>query len=303
MASIELQCNGFTATVFDNEASDDPEVRDGQNGIRVWRQDDDPDTRLCAPSWLNLEHVIINEEEGFLGGKGEPGFFEQRNVPLTLEGDKSRARLSHGPLPNTGLAGWVEYRPGDRPGSLDFEIGFTPTQKAGDGESIGVFLPCYIFKPISRSIHFIGVTRVNSKNRKWVEYCSSSHTSVLNFAGEKTDHPPAFENRGLPKEVSVARWSYPFIWGRIGRNDFTLMLEPGDLEARFWMSPEGGMWLPDTNVSNPAWDFVVLKYSYELNKEYRAKGRIVIRPMADRSEAVDEYEAWSGRTVEWESPQ
>lgn len=300
MASIELKGNGFSAVVFDNEASTDPEVRDGGNGIRVWKQDEDPDTRFCAPSWLNLEHVVVDEEEGFVGRNKAPGFFEQRNVPLALEGDASRVRLSHGPLPNTGLAGWVEFRPGDRPGSLDFEIAFTATKNVGGGESIGVFLPCYIFKPISRSIHFVGSSSVGARHRKWVEYCSSSHKSVINFAAEDTPNTPAFEKRGLTDDVSVARWSYPFIWGRIGRSDFTLMLDPGDLDARFWMSPEGGMWLPDTNVSNPAWDFVVLKYGYELNVEYRTKGRLVARPMTGREEAIEEYEVWSGREVEWD---
>ena len=101
--------------------------------------------------------------------------------------------------------------------------------------------------------------------------------------------------------TDFARYSYPFLWGRIGAYGFTLMLDAeDDLETRFWMSPEGGGWDPVSHRTNPAWDFTVLAFGYDTGREYTAKGRLVLRRMAAREEAVEEYEAWSGQTFAWE---
>ena len=79
------------------------------------------------------------------------------------------------------------------------------------------------------------------------------------------------------------------------------MLEPEEgVDIRFWMSPSGGGRVPNSPYTNPAWDFVAMKFEYELNQEYTVKGRLVVRKMESREEAIEEYEAWSGREVEWE---
>jgi len=298
MASIDLRCNGFTATVFDNEPSSDPPIGEGQNGLRIWRPDDDPEVRLIAASWLNLEH-IITEDAKFSGPRKYPGFFEPRQVPIRLEGEADRVRLSHPPLPRTSCACWIEYTPGDRPHSLDFELGFTPTRHVGSGEVVGVFLPCYIWNPALKSIHFIG-GGPGSTHFKWIEHCSSTHHSDANFAALNTEHPPAYEATDVAGFTTIARHAYPFITGNINDYGYVLMLEPEEgVDIRFWMSPSGGGGVPETPFTNPAWDFVALKFGYELNQEYRAKGRLVVRPMDIHTDSVVEYEAWSGQTVTW----
>ena len=299
MASSTLNGPGYTLSIHDNEPSTDPEIGEGQNGIRRWQLEDAPHFRTVAHSWLNLEHVVT-EDRQFFGNRKDPGFFEPRQFPIRLIRSEDRIRLSHDPLPRTGCACWIDYTPGDRPGSLDFRVGFTPTRKVGAGDAIGLFLPCYIYQPEHKSIHFIGCRESDSKKR-WVEFCSSCHRSVVNFASHTTQHPPAYETTPFSNYMDVARYCYPFICGRVGTYTYTLMLDPGeDLEARFWMSPEGGGWNPDTHLTNPAWDFVLLRFGYEIDREYTARGRLVFSPLKSRWESIGEYEAWSGQTVTWE---
>ena len=299
MSSCELSGPGYRLAIHDNEPSDDPPAGEGQNGIRRWRIDSDPDLPLIAKSWLNLEHVIT-EDRRFSGNREDPGFFEPRQVPVRLEASGDRVRLSHDALPRTGCACWIEYTPGDRPGSLDFRVGFTPTRRVGAGDVIGLFLPCYIHQPESKSIHFVG-RRGADGNRRWVEYCSACHHSVLTIPSDRTAHAPPYEASELATFTDFARHSYPFLWGRIGPCGFTLMLDAEEgLETRFWMSPEGGGCDPATHRTNPAWDFTVLAFGYDTDREYTARGRLVLRKMADREDAVEEYEAWSGQTCTWE---
>ena len=299
LASIQLSGSGYSVSVHDNEPSIEPEISAGHNGIRIWQLDDNPDLRLVAHSWLNLEHVIT-EDQKFSGNRDDPGFFEPRQYPINLQRTEKGVRLSHDPLPHTGCACWIEYAPGNRPGSLDFQLGFTPTRKVGTGQVMGLFLPCYIYQPDSKSIHFIGRRTKDSKKR-WVEYCSSCHHSIVNFASESTDHPPAYENTDFIKGQDTARFSYPFICGRIGTYTFILMLDGGEeLDIRFWMSPEGGGFDPNTNKTNPAWDFVVLKFGYSIDQEYSARGRLVISPNISSQRVTEEYEAWSGECCNWD---
>jgi len=183
---------------------------------------------------------------------------------------------------------------------LDFQLGFTPTCRIGNGQVIGLFLPCYIYQLESKSIHFIGRRTPDSK-RRWVEYCSSCHHSIVNFASENTDHLPAYENTDFAKDQDTARFSYPFIKGRVGNYTFILMLDGGgELDIRFWMSPDGGGFDPVTHQTNPAWDFVVLKFGYELDHEYTARGRLVINHAMDNQRVIEEYETWSGKRCNWD---
>lgn len=298
MAFLQLKGNGYSLSIHDNKPSEEPKISEGQNGIRVWKLDDDPDFRLIAHSWLNLEH-IITEDQKFSGNREDPGFFEPRQYSVALQKTEKGVKLSHDPLIRTGCACWIEYTLGDRPGSLDFQLGFTPTRRIGSGQVMGVFLPCYIYQPESKSIHFIG--RRPDGRKRWVEYCSSCHHSIVNFASETTNHPPAYEATDFAKNQDTARYSYPFICGQIGHYTFILMLDGGnELDIRFWMSPEGGGFNPETHQTNPAWDFVVLKFGYEVNKEYSARGRLIVRPKYTKQEVIEEYRAWSGRKCNWE---
>jgi hypothetical protein len=136
--------------------------------------------------------------------------------------------------------------------------------------------------------------------KQWVEYCSSCHHSIVNFASENTEHFPAYENTDFAKGQDTAHFSYPFIYGRIGTYTFILMLDGGEeLDMRFWMSPEGGGFNPETHKTNPAWDFVALKFGYSINQEYTARGRLVIGPSMDNQRAIEEYELWSGKRCNW----
>ena len=100
--------------------------------------------------------------------------------------------------------------------------------------------------------------------------------------------------------MDIARFSYPFFCGRINSLTFALMIDPGDdLELRFWMSPEGGGWDPQTHLTNPAWDFVLLKFGYELNREYTARGRLLLAPLENRWDVIEEYQTWSGKICSW----
>jgi hypothetical protein len=154
MDSIQLKGNGYNISVYDNEPSKEPEISAGQNGIRVWKLDDNPNFRLIAHSWLNLEHVITDDRK-FSGNREDPGLFEPRQYSITLQKTKKGVRLSHDPLPRTGCACWIEYTPANRFGALDFQLGFTPTRIIGNGQVMGLFLPCYIYQPESKSIHYI----------------------------------------------------------------------------------------------------------------------------------------------------
>ena len=68
MDSIQLKGNGYIISIYDNEPSKEPEASAGQNGIRVWKTDDNSGFRLVAHSWLNLEHVIT-EDQKFSGNR------------------------------------------------------------------------------------------------------------------------------------------------------------------------------------------------------------------------------------------
>jgi hypothetical protein len=79
------------------------------------------------------------------------------------------------------------------------------------------------------------------------------------------------------------------------------MLDGGEeLDIRFWMSPEGGGFSPETHQTNPAWDFVVLKFGYAIDREYTARGRLVISPGINYQRVIEEYEAWSGEFCNWD---
>ena len=165
---------------------------------------------------------------------------------------------------------------------------------------MGLFLPCYIYQPDSKSIHFIGRTSKDSKKR-WVEYCSSCHHSIVNFASESTSNLPAYEKTDFARDQDTACFSYPFICGSIGAYTFILMLDGGgELDIRFWMSPEGGGSNPETHQTNPAWDFVVLKFGYSIDQEYTARGRLMIGHSINSQRIIEEYGAWSGKCCNWD---
>lgn len=299
MNAASLRGPGYTLSVHDNTPSSVPPVAEGQNGIRIWRVDDDPDVRVIAHSWLNLEH-IITQDLRFSGNREDPGFFEPRQYPVNLEQGQNSVRLYHDALPRTGCACWIEYTPGNQPGMLDFQLGFTPTRRIGEGEVIGVFLPCYIHQPESKSIRFIGRTKREGRKR-WVEYCSSCHHSIVNFAWEEAQHLPTYESTDFAKGQDTARYSYPFVWGQIGAYVWLLMVQGSDeVETRFWMSPEGGGFDSRTHQTNPAWDFLALAFGYELEREYTAHGRLILRRTMTPQDAIAEYEAWSGTDVQWD---
>lgn len=299
MNSISLKGSGYALSIHNNEPSRDPKVGEGQNGIRCWKAKDAPHLSPIALSWLNLEHVVTQDQQ-FFGNRKDPGFFEPRQYPIQLTKADNCIRLSHDPLPRTGCSCWIEYTPGNRANSLDFQIGFTPTQKVGSGNSIGLFLPCYIYQPENKSVHFIGCSQSNRKKR-WIEYCSSCHRSAINFASHTTQHPPTYESTNFQQVLEIARYCYPFFTGQVGNYTLILMLDGGsDLEVRFWMSPEGGGWNPETHLTNPAWDFVILRIGYDINREYTARGRLIFGPLKTKLEAIKEYEVWSGQKVIWD---
>ena len=168
MAYVQLRGSDYKVSIHDNQPSTEPDISDGHNGIRAWRLDDSPDLRLIAHSWLNLEHVIT-EEQKFSDNREDLGFFEPRQYAVDLQKTDKGVRLVHDPLPRTGCACWIEYTPGDRPGSPDFQLGFTPTRRIGAGQVMGLFMPCYIYQPDSKSIHFIG-RRNKDSGKHWHPY-------------------------------------------------------------------------------------------------------------------------------------
>ncbi len=88
MPSLTLNGPDYALAIHDNEPSDDPKVGAGHNGIRRWQPEGDPDVRLVAHSWLNLEHVVT-EDRKFSGNREDPGFFEPRQFPARLESNRA----------------------------------------------------------------------------------------------------------------------------------------------------------------------------------------------------------------------
>jgi len=48
----------------------------------------------------------------------------------------------------------------------------------------------------------------------------------------------------------------------------------------------------DFNTTNPAWDWQFIVPKYEVNKEYKYRARLALRPKCSRKEILKEVDNW-----------
>lgn len=274
----------ITAVIGDNSASGIH--RAGYNGLWSLTHKNDPiNLFVPAVAGLNFEHIFDGETID-PPGKSDL-FFEPRRAEMTFKKrSPTSAELHQPPTPTFKLESWTTFdlKP---PHYVDFEFRFRAAQHVFKRGYLGLFWASYMNAPDDKSIYFRGKTG-------WQQHCTPTHNTLSTVLHEDDRFEPTFhkDHRDcLYKSFSPLRFSQPFYYGHV-RNMTVILMFDRTGGIRFAHSPSGGGFDRDRDTSNPAWDFQFLLPKYEVNTNYRFRGRLAYRPRCDRSEVLKEVEAF-----------
>lgn len=245
------------------------EMRAGLNGVALLRHRSEE--RNLFRSGLNLEHI-------FDGEKRREGPYEPRSAPMRLTTVSDRTVVLH-QLP-------------------------TPDHRLESRTTFTLTPPHYIDAPENLAIYTIGKGRDEprwvSDKLRWIQHASGQHNdrSTLRYIDEA--RRPTFSEWHAPilyTGLAHQYYAYPFYYGRFEDMVYILMFDRAE-GIRFSMSPHGAGRNPD-GTTNPAWDWQWFIFDPQVGETYRYHGRVVYKPWVSKADVIAEYEAWSGRQVEW----
>lgn len=282
MASrFTVKTRDLTIEFADN--TETPDRRAGMNGVVIrHRLDSQP---LFAPglAGLNFEHVFDGQQDE------RELHFEPRRAECTLERleDGSGVTLIWPPMPQWGLAARITMRAVE-PDMIDAEYVFTPIQRGGKGDLLGVFFADYMNQPAELGYRFWG-REVGGGEEHVIGYASPEH-------GTESTHRWADEPAYPPMGAISAHWMYasfsryvftrPYFWGEVRGVTAVWMFDPPE-GLRIAHSPSGG------GTGNPAWDYIFLMPGCVVGRAYRWRSRLVCRKLSTADAEVDAlYRSW-----------
>ena len=287
MAHDQFSVGDLTAVIGDNAAHQGH--RAGYNGL--WSLRHKQSTRsVFVPgiAGLNLEHVFNGETE--FGGQDV--FFEPRRAPMTFRKmNAATAELHQPPTPNFHMESWTTFTL-KAPHYVDFEFRCIPHQHVHERGWFGIFWASYINAPLDKSMYFRGGWR--AKEDMWMQLCTQEHDDESTVLAQGDDFKLTWQagsRDALFKNISRMRYARPFYYGNFEGLTYILMFEKAD-GIRFTHSPSGGGYNKELNTTNPAWDWQFIVPKYEVNKEYKYRARLALRPKCSREEILKEVGKW-----------
>ena len=287
MAHDTFSVGDLTAVIGDNSAHEGH--RAGYNGL--WSLRHKQSTRsVFVPgiAGLNLEHVFNGETE--FGGRDV--FFEPRRAAMTFRKvNAATAELHQPPTPNFHMESWTTFTL-KAPHYIDFEFRCKPHQHVHERGWFGIFWASYINAPLDKSMYFRGGWR--AKEDMWMQLCTQEHDDESTVLAQGDDFKLSWQEGSrdaLFKNFSRMRYSRPFYYGNFEDLVYILMFEKAD-GIRLTHSPSGGGFNKGFNTTNPAWDWQFIVPKYEVNKEYKYRARLALRPKCSREEILKEVVRW-----------
>ena len=202
------------------------------------------------------------------------------------------AELHQPPTPNFHMESWTTFtlRP---PHYIDMEFRCIPRQHVHERGWFGIFWASYINGPADKSIYFKGGWRL--KEDMWMQLCTQEHDDESTVLAQGDDFKLSWQEGSrdaLFKNFSRMRYARPFYYGHVEDLVYLLMFENAD-GIRFTHSPSGGGYNNAFNSTNPAWDWQFIVPKCEVNKEYKYRARLALRPKCSREEILKEVGKWS----------
>jgi hypothetical protein len=272
--------------IGDNEPYGDHQA--GSNGIHRLVHRTEP-TPLFVPTvaGFNLEHIFDGDQELRDVGESRQRFFEPRKAPMTFRRlSESEAELYQPATPTFKLESWTRFRL-VAPHFIDFSFRCRPTQPVFRHGYIGLFWASYINAPEDKSMYFRG-------NQRWQQLCTQQHYQGSTVVPRDNSLDLTFTpdlRDALYKNLSPLRFEEPFFYGLFRQHMLIVMFE-GSAGIRFTHSPSGGGTNTELQTTNPAWDFQFIIPTYEVQREYGFRARVVYRERCARPEVMREFQDW-----------
>jgi len=286
MAHDTFQIGDLTAVIGDNEPYGEHQA--GSNGIHRLVHRAEP-TPLFVPTvaGFNLEHIFDGDQELRDVGESRPLFFEPRKAPMTFRRlSESEAELYQPPTPTFKLESWTRFRL-VAPHFIDFSFRCRPTQPVFRHGYIGLFWASYINAPEDKSMYFRG-------GQRWQQLCTQQHYQGSTVVPRDNSLDLTFTpdlRDALYKNLSPLRFEEPFFYGLFRQHMLIVMFE-GSAGIRLTHSPSGGGTNAELQTTNPAWDFQFIIPTYEVQREYGFRARVVYRERCARPEVLREFQDW-----------
>lgn len=282
-----FQVGDLTAIFGDNAAAGNH--RAGYNGVwSLTHRQQEANLFVPIVAGLNFEHIF----DGNLADHDESRriFFEPRNAPMTFRRlSATEAELHQPPTPSFHLESWTRFTLA-APHYLDMHFRCKPTRYSFAHGYIGLFWASYMNAPEDKSMYF-------RSGGLWHQLCTPQHNNQSTLR-HRDDQVSLRFSPGQPEALfrnfSPLRFDEPFFYGNI-RNMVAIFLFDRTAGIRFTHSPSGGGVNKELQTTNPAWDWQYILPSYELNREYDFRVRLVYRPRCSREEILKEYHAWQTR--------
>lgn len=265
--------------------------RAGYNGVFWLKSPDQPETPFVpAYAGLNLEHYFDARKE--YQGRD---FFEPRHATMKLKqlGAKS-VELYQPPTATFGVESWTRFETVD-PYYLDFSFRCIPRRDEFQGNFMGAFWASYIHGPIDKSTYFLDADSTLNEP-VWRQFCTQRHNrdSTVRSKSDMAQTIFAQSDQTLFSSMSPLRYSEPFFYGRFRNMVLIYVFEPNP-HLRFSHSPSGGGANAQGDDTNPAWDFQLVIPDYQINKEYRLRGRLIYKLWQDRNDVLAEVGKYLNR--------
>lgn len=269
---VVLKRGDVEAVVVDNRPVDDavlPGHRAGYSGIaslkHAWRQEN-----LFVPLFagLNFEHI----HDGTV--QDPKVLFEPRNAPMELRRvDAFTAELYQQPTPHYGLESCLRYHLLED-GTIEMTLECIPRRRDFHNGYVGLFWACYIHKPESLDLHFLGYPTREPPVARWIQGVTPAHGTLSTHlaANDRRQfaHDPQFPLT-LVFNLSHYRYSEPWYYGVSHGMALALLFRAKD-QIRMSQSPSGA------GPGNPAWDFQYFIPDYEVGKRYQMVMRAMYLP-------------------------
>jgi hypothetical protein len=207
---------------------------------------------------------------------------------------ESEAELYQPPTPTFQLESWTRLRL-VAPHFIDFSFRCRPTQDVFRHGYIGLFWASYLNAPEDKSMYFRG-------GQRWQQLCTPQHYQGSTVVPRDNSLDLTFTpglREALYKNLSPLRFEEPFFYGLFRQHMLIVMFERS-AGIRFTHSPSGGGTNAELQTTNPAWDFQFIIPTYEVQREYGFRARVVYRERCPREAVLKEFQDWktslSGQT-------
>lgn len=273
---VVLRRGPVEAVVVDNRAIDDavlPGHRAGYHGIASLKHSRQG-RNLFVPAYagLNFEHILDGtwQERTVL--------FEPRNAPMELRVINGyTAELWQAPTPHYALESCHRFELLED-GMIEVTFECIPRKETWKHDYLQLFWACYIDRPESLDIHFLGrPERMGDEPVSWIRGITPRHGELATHRALRDQrefrHVEPFPLE-LPFGFSRFRFAEPWSYGCCRGMAFVQFFRPQD-QVRLTQSPSGG------GEGCPAWDFQWFIEKPKVGQRYQLLMRAFYTPLPD----------------------